>query len=276
MKKNNIKLLAASVILAGHIVLLPGCYKALDFEEQDDIKINVLDELNALSFGDDSYIHQKRVEKLYAKINKDSVKVKQVLGKTDSNSYAFYTTGCDIMVILQGEKPMVWFSSNITPSDAYSAIASYNENELLMDSESFNYLNPRDFEYFAGDTIDGIDINYSDGGKLDINANDGVREIIVCAVTPSMVKGLDDKQTEEYILKQEVNYDIPNYAFMTLNHSEEMPILYMKDSVTLGVFYGGNDYETYIGFAEEDFCSIPFFRFKFKEIDSKNIVLYKA
>lgn len=267
--KGKIKFLAASAILAGNIVLLPGCHQVID-EGAHEEKLSVLDELNNLD--EDNYLTQKRIEKVYAAIDDDSVKVKQVLGQSDSNNYTFYTTGGDVMVIVEGENPFVWFSSNITPSDAYSAIASYNDDRVVFCKGAFQYLNPSSFSYLT----DSDFISYSDGGKLEVNIGDKVKKITLCEVTESKVKGLNEKQTEEYVLKQIYNYDLPEYALRTLKNSEEVPSVFMKNSDTLAVIYDDNYFETYVGFAEKDFSSIPFFGFIFNEFVKSENVLHKA
>ena len=281
MNKEKIKFLAASALLASNIVLLPGCYKAVDLDVKTDssliVENSALNQLNSLNSISSSYNREKKLEKIYSKINDDSVRLKDVLAETDKQNYTFYTTGMDVMVIIEGKENVAWFSSNILPSDAYSAIASYNENQIIEKQSVFNYLDPSSFKYFIGNTEnDDFSVFYSTNGKLQVDVKKGVKKITICEVTPSVVTDLNNEQSEMYMLKQPSNNSIPSYAFTTLKYFEDVPALYMKDDDVLCVDYKGNYYETYIGFAEKDFSSLPFFELAFNEFIKNENVIYKA
>ena len=266
MNKEKIKFLAASALLASNIVLLPGCYKAVDLDVKTDssliVENSALNQLNSLNSISSSYNREKKLEKIYSKINDDSVRLKDVLAETDKQNYTFYTTGMDVMVIIEGKENVAWFSSNILPSDAYSVIASYNENQIIEKQSVFNYLDPSSFKYFIGNTEnDDFSVFYSTNGKLQVDVKKDVKKITIC---------------EMYMLKQPSNNSIPSYAFTTLKYFEDVPILYMKDADVLCVDYKGNYYETYIGFADKDFSSLPFFELAFNEFIKNENVIYKA
>lgn len=278
---NKIKLFAASAVLAAGITLLPGCHTITSIENEPvshDTPIennSVAMELNDLNDKVSNYQTKKKIEKIYSKINTGSVKINEVLLETTEKKQTLHTTGKDLMILLEGKGNTAWFSSNITPSDAYSSIASLNEERAIKSIGYEDYLNPSTINYIIGNTNNNVNIKYSENGKLEISVPDEIEKMTICEVTPSEVKGLDDEETQRYILSQPTNKIIPIYALQTIRHVEQVPKLYSKDDI-LTVTYDGNYFETYMGFAEKDFSSIPFFTFEFNSLNERDNIIHKT